>query len=623
MARGVETSELATKKLAPLYPGPNFAHLTNADAIFATMRKDLSRSFYAERINECEAHVEYYGLLLLNFEFLSREYLRFHGTQIVVQYPDSMLNRDTLTEVMTSSTGAILKARQNMAFKAFKADKIAAEKEKAKSDVDVKMADLGSNAKPISKVIDQSTSKAVAKQLRKHKVLAKPKSEANKTATSKKSNPKSKAVHSAEKITREAKSKDKGKKFHISQPSTYPDSYLYANQETKLAFSLLNSTPLHIDILYRVGVVHNKSDSILSFENRKMLSFNSKFIVKPRPSLKLLHKSFEEFKRNVRLRGFWAARFDEITADEPNTPQGAPLFHVKSGWEPEPLDEYMENAMQIMEKSAERFALRYNFKSFSRNVSNKRWEEFVKFIEDPSIIIKPSDKNMGLTIVSTDWYQKEAGFQLNSSTYEISSVNKFNAIARRLDLLVSGAVESEIISERIGKYLQESARHFELPNFHLLPKVHKVPLKGRPIIPSHSWLTSNASRFLSHYLNALLADFPWIITTTKDYVTRIRAVQIQPYKPILVTGDITSMYTNIVTDTAISIIKHKILSTYGGPFDVKCSARTHLTSPCMTRGERIYVRNSYCVFSYYEVVCNYQSLLSFDFILFNADSNVS
>lgn len=44
-----------------------------------------------------------------------------------------------------------------------------------------------------------------------------------------------------------------------------------------------------------------------------------------------------------------------------------------------------------------------------------------------------------------------------------------------------------------------------------LPKIHKTPISSRPIVPNHSWLTCNASRWLSDQLNELVGKFTWIV----------------------------------------------------------------------------------------------------------------
>ncbi|KAK9243570.1 hypothetical protein V1506DRAFT_508354 [Lipomyces tetrasporus] len=113
------------------------------------------------------------------------------------------------------------------------------------------MTDLGSNSKPISKIIETSASKAVIKELKTFGISAEPKKQSGPAKGVGKPRSASKAAKAATKMSETAKPKSKGKNFHISQPDTYPDSVWYAKQGTRLAFSILNSTPLYVDTLYK------------------------------------------------------------------------------------------------------------------------------------------------------------------------------------------------------------------------------------------------------------------------------------------------------------------------------------------------------------------------------------
>ena len=103
----------------------------------------------------------------------------------------------------------------------------------------------------------------------------------------------------------------------------------------------------------------------------------------------------------------------------------------------------------------------------------------------------------------------------------------------------------------IRKYLQAS--DFQLPRFHVIPKVHKDPWSSRPIVPSHSWVTSRVSEVVDYCLKPLMKDYPTILDSTKSFIQRVRRLQ-SVSGCWIVTGDVTAMYTNIKLQPAIDAV---------------------------------------------------------------------
>jgi len=93
----------------------------------------------------------------------------------------------------------------------------------------------------------------------------------------------------------------------------------------------------------------------------------------------------------------------------------------------------------------------------------------------------------------------------------------------------------------------------ELPKFYIIPKMHKEPITSRPIIPSHSWVTSRSSEVIDYFLQKCLPYYHWILDSTKSFVQALREADIDLANVYLVTGDVTAMYTNIPPLKAISI----------------------------------------------------------------------
>jgi hypothetical protein len=185
-----------------------------------------------------------------------------------------------------------------------------------------------------------------------------------------------------------------------------------------------------------------------------------------------------------------------------------------------------------------------------RNMSADVSKALSDLIKDPNIIVKPSDKNLGLVLMSKDWYVSECLLQLaDSTTYsEITNV-PFEDLLREL-------------RETIGFYLPDdfSGKKFllshggSLPRFYIIPKIHKDPVVGRPIIASPGYLFHNASIYVADELLRIAQQYKSVL---KDSLSLIPLVENFPLPAdvILFTGDITSLYTNISVPHFLEIIE--------------------------------------------------------------------
>jgi hypothetical protein len=84
-----------------------------------------------------------------------------------------------------------------------------------------------------------------------------------------------------------------------------------------------------------------------------------------------------------------------------------------------------------------------------------------------------------------------------------------------------------------------------VPEFHAIPKVHKTPWSLRPIVPSHSWVTSRVSEVIDHLCRPLLGKLPWVVNSSKEVINNLRDVWIDSEDIWICTGDVVAFYTNI------------------------------------------------------------------------------
>ena len=121
---------------------------------------------------------------------------------------------------------------------------------------------------------------------------------------------------------------------------------------------------------------------------------------------------------------------------------------------------------------------------------------------------------------------------------------------------------------------------------YLLPKIHKPGNLGR-LIASSNWApTENISRFVDCFLQPSVSTLPSLIRDTTDFISRLQRLPILPSGTLLMTLDVTSLYTNIPHDEGITTCKEfeptrlvDIFNSWPLPSNLvnTCWAPSHLT----------------------------------------------
>ena len=93
-----------------------------------------------------------------------------------------------------------------------------------------------------------------------------------------------------------------------------------------------------------------------------------------------------------------------------------------------------------------------------------------------------------------------------------------------------------------------------------MPKVHKTPLKLRPVISCINSYSSIFSTWLDFKMKELLQLFPSYIKNSTDLIKDLKAINL-PKNAKLFTADASSMYTNIDTASGLQAFNN-IFSTY-------------------------------------------------------------
>lgn len=177
------------------------------------------------------------------------------------------------------------------------------------------------------------------------------------------------------------------------------------------------------------------------------------------------------------------------------------------------------------------------------------------------IIIKNTDKNLGVAVIGIQDYHSKAMLLLNdTNTY--AKVLNFDLSTIRIlyestALKLIRATKKMTLQETkflIHASLQCNFDSHCLPHLHIIPKVHKSPWVGRPIISSMKWIFRNLSIYLNQQLLLIAKKIPTIIKDSKEIILLLEGVQVTN-ESFFFSLDAISMYTNIPLDKVFTIMR--------------------------------------------------------------------
>ena len=106
------------------------------------------------------------------------------------------------------------------------------------------------------------------------------------------------------------------------------------------------------------------------------------------------------------------------------------------------------------------------------------------------------------------------------------------------------------IDKNVKDYLSPST--LKVSRLYLLPKLHKQGIPGRPIVSSCGSPTENIFRFVDYFLQPLTRALPSYVWGTTDFLHKLRELPVLSPESLLVTLDVSSLYTNIPHDEGIN-----------------------------------------------------------------------
>ena len=181
-----------------------------------------------------------------------------------------------------------------------------------------------------------------------------------------------------------------------------------------------------------------------------------------------------------------------------------------------------------------------------------------------NLVIKQADKGGATVLINRQNYVAEAQRQLSDTKYYQKLREPiFQKNITKIKNILNNMLTQKFIDEDQFKFLS-GPEDIRPRNFYLLPKIHKPQSKwpqpgrmpeGRPIVSDVNSETYRISQYIDSFINPLACQHKTYIKNTYDFLSKIRNFKVSD-SYLLVTGDITALYTNMNLNRTIDCVKN-------------------------------------------------------------------
>ena len=218
------------------------------------------------------------------------------------------------------------------------------------------------------------------------------------------------------------------------------------------------------------------------------------------------------------------------------------MYRPKSDWDPPPgkcgaLEAYIEE----VEKDIDSLLSQPQHNPDNLNREERSALQSIKDRED--IVIKKADKASTVVVLDKQTYLAEAQRQLSDEKFYVKlDSDPTEKFAKEITDTLTDMYDNGEIGDNVYHSLVPT--NCRPGQFYLLPKIHKKDMPGRPIVSAIGHPTENKSEFLDLHLRPHVESLPSYLKDTTDYLNKTPSSDL-PADTLLVTMDVTSLYTNI------------------------------------------------------------------------------
>jgi hypothetical protein len=357
----------------------------------------------------------------------------------------------------------------------------------------------------------------------------------------------------------------------ISNPALIPDYLLDLPVPEAIDVILGRMSLEMISLLSYQQDVHQSPGVNLPQGISYQISVGAKYMFHEPTNVDLIRKSWVDFNRRLR----WRLHF--LLGNEGEKPYDSDYdVRAPSTKQAPALPQYIELglvkgrlfAYEAIAKVPDAETLRHPHKTLQPDVGLVR-----EFLLSNDYVITGTDKNLGIAVSRRDWIVEKSQDILND-------VNNYRRLEHdeAIHILNEKCVEMESLAALAHDhvdYLEGTVADFlrskitlrgeahHIPKFYGIPKIHKTPVKMRPIIPCHSAIQNPAAKYCSKKLKPLIQAAASVIHGSKDLAYKLSSLSIDTSRKwYIMTGDVVAYYPNIPLQHCLDIVYNMYYEFY-------------------------------------------------------------
>ncbi|XP_074035217.1 uncharacterized protein [Leptinotarsa decemlineata] len=193
-----------------------------------------------------------------------------------------------------------------------------------------------------------------------------------------------------------------------------------------------------------------------------------------------------------------------------------------------------------------------NAKPPTRNIPHKEYQALKNLRENEDIIILPADKGNATVVLNTIDYESKMMKLLEDPAYK----KIVRDPTTYLEKTTKTAINNSPIDDEIKRHLIPREKSSKCPKLYGLPKVHKEGEPLRPIVSSVGSPVHQLAKHVAHVLQPHAEKVDSYVRNADHLIDILKTQTVSP-DDILVSFDVTSLFTQVPTGEALEIIKKK------------------------------------------------------------------
>ena len=288
----------------------------------------------------------------------------------------------------------------------------------------------------------------------------------------------------------------------------------------------------NFSVIIKPGNVINLSGHILSKDEQQLLSLGLTFIPNPR------HDSFDPDDL--------VADFDSLYSKYIKT-YGASLSKQPHSLVSDVCDDIVEHLCTTSSRK------------IKSNLPNHLRRALSNLRDNKDIIVTKADKGDVCVVMDVDHYLRLAWAHLSDgNTYNVLENDPTQHIVSTFNTYIQQCLQDGVIDKHTFTCLTLPA-HTSTQIMYFLPKVHKYPVKVRPIVSCTGGPTHTASAYIDRLLQPHMRRVRSYVKNSTEVINTLSDMTF-PDNIYLATLDIASLYTNITHIQAIQAFTRRFRS---------------------------------------------------------------